>query len=408
MFSILCLFACTSQLLGGDWPQILGPNRDGRAIDETLADNWSIEKPTKRWTAKVGEGYAGPAVVGDRLYAFHRIAKSEVLSCLDTNDGQEIWKTSWAASYRGGANGDLGPRCMPTLHEGIVYVFGAAGDLHCVDAKYGKKLWSRRLGRELKAKDGYFGFGSTPILIDGTLLLNVGGSKSASVVGIDPNSGETKWKQFDDGASYSSPTTWSNNGTDYGLFVTRLHAIAIRPNDGKVLLQTPFGRTGATVNAAVPIVVGENKVFLTASYGIGAKLISLETPYAPKSIWESDDVLSSQFPTPVLDGEYLYGIHGREDGPPAALRCIRIDGKMMWERKGIGMAHLILADGKLLMMTVEGELVLLALSSDKYTELGRVTVANTTARALPAFSNGTLFLRTNGRNGELSAWSIPK
>ena len=116
---------------------------------------------------------------------------------------------------------------MPLVDDGKVYVFGAAGDLHCVEIKDGKKLWSRRLGRELKAKDGHFGFGSTPILIDGTLLLNVGGSKSASVVGLDPNNGETKWQQFEDEASYSSPTPWTSGGTDYGLFVTRMHTIAI-------------------------------------------------------------------------------------------------------------------------------------------------------------------------------------
>ena len=149
-FALLMLLLCLSSGFAGDWPQILGPGRNGHAINETLADNWARQKPVRQWNVKVGEGYAGPAIHGRHVLLFHRLQGDEVLTCVSAADGKKLWETRWPAAYAGGVNSDRGPRCVPLVHKNQVFVFGAAGDLHSLVLEDGKKLWSRKLAQGLQ------------------------------------------------------------------------------------------------------------------------------------------------------------------------------------------------------------------------------------------------------------------
>ena len=160
------------------------------------------------------------------------------------------------------------------------------------------------------------------------------------------------------------------------------------------------------MNAATPLAIGNDQLFLTASYRIGAKLIAVDQEGKVQARWQSDNAMSSQYPTPIFDGQFLYGIHGREDGPLAALRCLDAQtGRVQWSQDGTGMAHLILADDKLLMLKTSGELVLLAKNPRAYQELGSMRVSRETTRALPALASGRLLIRDV--EGKLAAWSMP-
>lgn len=398
-------FLALPQAVAGDWPQILGPNRSGKALNEELAENWSAEKPAERWTADVGQGYAGPAVVGDRVYLFHRRDRRNQLDCYAARSGDVVWSLDWAANYRGGIDPDLGPRCVPVVSGGRIFLFSAGGDVHCATTA-GEKVWSRRLGKETKAQDGYFGFGSTPIVVGNRLLVNVGGSGDQSIVALNVDDGKTQWSKFRDAASYSMPVQRSRAAGSTVIFVTRLNLLEINPANGDVLFSQKFGAIGPTVNAAAPVLLDNDRLFVTASYRVGAKCFALSDDGDPKTLWQSDDVLSSQYPTPVYYKGHLFGVHGREDGAPASLRCVNVaNGKVAWRKNGVGMAHLIVADDKLLMLTTQGELVLLEPSTEAYRELGRLQVSSATTRALPALSNGRLFLRDT--DGVLACWDIP-
>lgn len=402
----MLIVATSSMLFGGDWPQILGPNRDGNAIGEELADDWSNTKPTELWQISVGQGYAGPVVKDNRVLVFHRKSGNEQLDCVSAVDGTDLWSATWPASYAGGIDSDRGPRCVPLIEGKRVFVFGAGGDLHCADFETGEKLWSRPLGKEYKAADGYFGFGSSPILVGNHLMVNVGGrGRGTCIVSVDPESGQTQWTSFQDAASYSSPIAWRSKGTDAAIFVSRFHLVCVQPSDGNVLFDLPFGARGPTVNAASPVLLGDDGLFVTASYRIGAKYFLLNGT-KPKLQWESDDMLSSQYPTPIYHDGHLYGVHGREDGAPASLRCVDVAGqKIAWRKNGVGMAHLIKTDDKLLVMTTDGELILAKLSPSSYEENGRVEISKATTRAMPALSNGHLFVKD--ARGKLTAWKIP-
>lgn len=382
----------SASALAGEWPQILGPQRDGRATGEKIADAWPKTGPKVVWSYKVGSGFAGPAVISQRVIVFHRVGDQERIEALSTVDGKSLWKTDFDATYRGGINPDDGPRCVPLVHQGNVYVYGAAGDLHSVELATGKKRWSRAANSDYAAPEGYFGAGSTPIVIGDSLLVNVGGRDGTGIVAFALADGKTRWKGVDDTASYSSPIVLEFDGKPRALFVTRLNMLVVDPATGEVLAQTPFGMRGPTVNAASPILVGDS-IFLTASYGIGARLLDVK-PSGVKALWESDDVLSSQYNTPVYDKGYLYGIHGREDAGLAELRCIDAKSqKVAWSESDFGVAHLILADGKLLILKNDGGLVLARATPTKFEVLAKATAFSDTVRALPALANGKLYAR---------------
>jgi outer membrane protein assembly factor BamB len=384
--------ALAAPATGGDWPQILGPARDGQARQERLADRWPESGPPLLWQREVGAGLAGVAVAQGRLVLFHRRGGQSLVEALDPHGGRGLWKQSFPARYNGGFHGDNGPRCVPLIHRDHVYLCSAEGDLHCLALADGQVRWSRRLYEELQGQEGYFGAGSSPIVEGDKLLLNAGGQDGAGLVALALNDGRTLWKATDEAASYSSPIAVTQGGARHVIFVTRLHVVSVDPESGQVRFRFPFGKTGPTVNAATPLVAG-GRLFVTASYGIGARLVDLSGP-RPTTVWESDEVLSSQFSTSVLSGGALYGIDGRQDQGLGRLRCVDwLTGQVRWSVDDFGMGHLLLADGKLLVTKTDGSLVLARVNPQRFELLARTAPGPALQQALPALADGRLYVR---------------
>ncbi len=392
----LCLllgFACIdSPLRAGDWPQILGPHRNGLADGERLATKWPSAGPTLQWQREVGEGLAGLAVRKDDAVLFHRLADELVAECLDPATGKPRWKISFPTRYVSTISPDSGPRCVPLIDQDRVFLLGPAGELQCAEMSTGKKLWFRNVFEEFDAPEGYFGAGSSPIVEGGKLLLNVGGSGGAGVVAFSLSDGKTVWKATDDAASYSSPTAATLDGVRHVVFVTRLNVVSLDPADGVVHFSFPFGLRGPTVNAANPLILG-NHLFVSASYGVGERWVEFSASKANVE-WQSDKVMSSQYTTCIQHDGNLYGLDGRQDVGVARLRCFDPQtGKIAWTREGFGTGNLILADGKLLIMKTDGELVLAEPSPNAFEPLAGAKLFDTTVQALPALSAGRLFVR---------------
>jgi outer membrane protein assembly factor BamB len=390
----------------GDWPQVLGPYRNGQADGEVLLDSWPMGGLKPAWKYPLGSGYAGAAVAGERVIVFHRVGSNERVECLDLSQGKSQWKTDFPANYRGGVDPDVGPRCVPLIADGSVFVFGAAGDMYAAALDTGKKLWSRALYADYSGDESYFGAGSTPILLGGKLLVNVGG-RGAGIVALDPATGKTMWQASDEAASYSSPTSAKVQGETKAVFITRMNCVLVDPSTGRVATLFPFGKRGPTVNAATPLVLG-GKLFATASYGVGAALATLDGASA-KPIWSNDETISSQYSTPVERDGILFGIHGREDVGVAELRCIDVaTAKVRWAKAGFGVAHLILAGDKLLIQKSSGEIILAAADPAQYRELAAAKISNGPTRALPALAHGKLLVRAGSGGGELLCFPVGK
>jgi outer membrane protein assembly factor BamB len=377
----------------GDWPQILGPHRDGRAEGESLADSWPAAGPKVLWERPVGRGYAGVAVVGDRGMLFHRVENEEVVEAFDARTGKPAWKYAIPTSYVSGISPDDGPRCVPIIHGDRVIAFGVQGHLACLRLADGSKIWSHDTHAEYQAGEGYFGAGSSPIVEGDKVIVNIGGQKAgAGIVAFALDTGKALWKTTRESASYSSPVAVTLHGVRHVIVETRLTAVSLNPDNGAIRFEIPFGMRGPTVNGANPTVMGD-RLFMTASYGIGALFGKINDASVDK-LWESNDLISSQYATCIAEGGVLYGIHGRDDQGRASLRSIDPDKqKVLWEKEDFGYATLLFADGKLLAQKTDGTLVLLKASPSQYSELASIQIFNTKTFALPALASGRLYVR---------------
>ena len=380
-----------SVAMGGDWPQILGPHRNGLADGEQLAA-WPVDGPHKVWQRDVGNGFAGVAVVGDRTVVFHRLGNNLLAEALETATGKARWKVTLETNYKSSIAADDGPRCVPLMHEGRVFLCGPSGELAAVTLAEGKKIWSRQVNQEFGAPEGYFGAGSSPIVEGDKLLLNVGGRGGAGLVAFALADGKTIWQATDEAASYSSPAAATIDGTRHVVFVTRLSVVSVDPQSGGVRFQFPFGQRGPTVNAANPLILDDH-LFVSASYGVGAQWAKIGAKGA-SPVWENDEVMSSQYTTCVEKDGVLYGIDGRQDLGAARLRAFDPrTGKVYWTEEDFGTGNLILAGDKMLIMKTDGELILAEPSPKAYRPLAKARLFDTTVQALPALSRGMLFAR---------------
>ena len=137
----------------------------------------------------VGQGFSAPVVAQGRLILFHRLGDKEVIEALDAATGKPVWKFDYATRYRDDFGFDEGPRAAPTIADGRVYTFGAEGTLHCLDFKTGKKIWSVDTHSKFQVRKGYFGAACSPLVDEGRVLMNIGGSPGAGIVAFDASHG---------------------------------------------------------------------------------------------------------------------------------------------------------------------------------------------------------------------------
>ena len=396
---VCCLFSFSfSVSIAGDWPQILGPNRDGIATDEKLMEAWPKAGPQQLWAQDVGEGFAGVAVSKGRLILFHRQDDAEIVQAMNAETGKVQWSTEFPCDYQSGLSSDNGPRCVPLIASDRIYVFGVQGNLRCLEFDTGKEIWSRDTWKDFSAPEGYFGAGSSPLLVDDRLIVNVGGRDKAGVVAFSISDGSTMWQQFNDTASYSSPVLASVEGTRHAIVVTRLNTVSLNPDDGSVRFQFPFGMRGPTVNGATPVVMG-NKLFVTSSYRVGSVTATMATA-SVDAVSSGEKLLASQYATPIQHDGLLYAVDGRQDIGSATLKCIDPAAqKVVWEQPGFDYGTLVKVADDLLLLTNGGELIRFAASKESYQEKQRCTVQDSTPRGyrLPAVSNGRLYVRDDAK-----------
>jgi outer membrane protein assembly factor BamB len=380
--------------LAEDWPQFLGPTRNGVYSGNDLAAKWPEAGPPLVWKKDVGQGFSAPVVAQGRLILFHRRGDKEIVEALDAATGRPIWSFGYPTRYRDDFGFDEGPRAAPTVAAGHIYTFGAEGMLHCLDFATGKKIWSVDTQSQFKVAKGFFGAACSPLVEGGRVLLNIGGSAGAGagLVAFDTASGKTLWTATKQEASYSSPIAASIHGARHVLFFTRAGLVDVDPADGKVRYQFPWrARMQASVNAAAPIVV-DDLVFLSSSYGTGAVLLQIG-PGGLKQIWSSDDALTNHYATSVYKDGFLYGYHGRQEEGPS-LRCIEFKtGKVRWNVDGFRAGSITLAGDRLLILKEGGELVLAAASPAEFKPLASAKILPAVVRSYPAVANGMLYVR---------------
>ncbi len=391
--------AILSRACADDWPQFLGPTRNGVYSGPALAASWPKDGPPVVWQRKIGQGFSGPVIASGKLILFHRIEDKETVECLDANTGKALWTFDYPTAYRDDFGFDEGPRATPAIADDRVYTYGAEGILTCLELASGNKTWSLDVRKEFRAPKGFFGIACSPLVEGNAIILDIGGD-GAGIVAFNKLTGKLLWKATNDQPSYSSPVAATISNRRYLFVLTLANFVALDPANGKVLFQYPFRPPiRSSVTAAAPLVV-DDQVVLSASYGLGAVLLKITTT-GPEKIWSGDDILSNHYATSVCLNGFLYGIHGRTDPgfePPASLRCVELKtGKVRWQQDAFGAATLTLAGDQLLILTEKGELIRAPATPSAFRPLARAQVLPTQVRAHPALANGLFYARSKDK-----------
>lgn len=386
-----------------DWPSLLGPTRDGMA-DATSQIPKSIKgSPKQVWKVDAGQGYAGPAVAGNDFVLFERVGEYDRVRLLNLETGKEVWRRELKASYQGGVDSDKGPRSVPAILDRSVLVYSAAGDLTLLDRKDGTIRWTRELRKEYAAEDGYFGAGSTPLVVGDRAIVLVGG-KTVGVVSISLVDGKTEWTSVALEASYASPILIPVSAdlritSPIVVVPGKMKTLGIGLADGKAQWSFPFGQRGPTVNASTPILNSEGNLFVTSSYGIGSLL--LRPSQSEIKVIRQGTEISSQYCTPVILGGKIFGSDGREDAGGGSYKCLQEkDGKLLWEQAEMPICHTIGAQGRLLIVGIGGEIWAIDAAATAFKPLWSAKLPKGKYRVLPAFSGDKLYTRTSYGTGD--------
>jgi outer membrane protein assembly factor BamB len=399
----LCLAAAAAACLAADWPQFLGPSRNGASPETGLLKAWPDKGPPVLWEKEVGQGFSGPVVAGGDALLFHRVGDEEVVECWGAADGKPKWRTAYPTHYRDPLGKGDGPRATPAVAGGRVYTLGAEGVLQCLKLDNGEKVWRKPLLEEYRVGPSYFGVGTSPLVEGGRVLVNVGGKDGAGVVAFDADTGKEAWKAVNQDASYSSPVAADIDGVRCALFLTREGLVGLDPADGTVRFSKRWrSRMDASVNAASPVVVGD-QIFLTACYGTGAVLLKAKKD-GVEEVWKGDKQLSCHYGTPVCSDGFLYGFHGRQE-EGAKLRCIDLKtGDVKWTADDFNCGSIILAQGNLIVLTEDGDLALVKATPEGFQQLARASgVLAGPCRAQAALADGRLYARGGKK---LVCWNV--
>jgi outer membrane protein assembly factor BamB len=401
-----------------DWPQWGGPQRDLVWRETGITEKLPTADPKtgmlpRMWSAKIGSGYAGPAVADGRVFITDRVVDQnlERVLCFDAQTGTEIWKHEYEARYT--ISYPLGPRATPTVDGNHVYAIGAVGHLFCFDAANGNIVWQKYLPTDFRTELPAWGTAGAPLIDGDQLIVLTGGKPGALVVSLDKNTGKERWRALDGREpGYCAPVMLQFGGKRQLIIWHPQAVVGLDPANGNVLWQVPFDvKAGLTIPTPRKL---DKRLFVTSFYN-GPLMIDLgDDGKTPRVLWQSaadnneirNNSLHAIMCTPIVTEDCIYGV-----GSYGELRCLdTTTGKIVWETRdatGPGRwwnAFLVPNGDRVVLCNEQGEIIFAKLSRDGYQEISRAKLIEPTQPiqrrmtvwSHPAFAMRSVFARNDG------------
>ncbi len=379
----------------GDWPGFRGPERDSRAAGVTFATDWDAHPPRELWRRRVGPGWSSFCVVNGYAFTQEQQGDDEVVVCYGVDDGQPLWVNRQATRFFEPVGG-AGPRATPTFDQGRLYTTGANGTVQSLNAATGETLWCRDLRQDTGAELPIWGFSSSPLLVGDAVVVFAGGAEGKTVVAYNRETGEILWTAGEGRMSYSSPHLARFDGSETILMATEKGLVAMEPAGGKIAWQYDWELPGMRI--VQPLLVGDDLVLLAGSYGGGSRLLQIARGGDVWSVaerWTTRDI-NPYFNDSVIHRGHVYGFNGK------ILTCIDMaTGERCWKggRYGYGQLLLLPDMDLLLVISEQGEAVLVKADPADHVEVGRFQALHGKTWNHPVIAHGRLLVR----NGEEAA-----
>lgn len=412
------VFLGSMTVLGGDWPQFRGPNRDNISTETGLYRTWPAGGPKVLWKTPVAEGYAGAAIRDGRLYLndYDTQKKDHLIRCMSMTDGKEIWRWSYPVEIR--PNHGI-TRTVPAIGQKFGFFLDPKCRFHAFNLTTGKIAWEKNLVQDYKATIPQWYAGQNPLLDGDRVVIATGGD--ALIVVFDQATGKEIWRSPNPGKdlmSHSSVMATTIDGVKQYLYFTMNKVVGVSASDGQILWTTPFIAKMAA--CASPLAIGDGRIFITSGYDAGSMMIKVQKGASGFTVQKLYDLTSAQFNsevhTPILYKNFLYAVGSKSKG---RFSCVGLDGKVVWQSpvdsgnpaatRTFGLGGFLLADGMFFVLDGDsGRLCLIEASTTQYKELASAQLLDEGDVWGPmALSNGRLIIRDTNKMLCLQVGPIP-
>lgn len=387
---VRCLFPLLAVCLvsftfGEDWYRYRGPNLNGIS-SETGWKSWGDGEPKIHWRAEVGTGFSGIVQSDGCVYTIGNKENEDTVYCLDAASGDVIWKQSYACptdpnEFEGG------PTSTPTVDGDSVFTLSRRGDLYCFEKASGKPKWSVNAATLADVRTPGWGFAGSPLVLGDKLILNVGDAGTA----IDKLTGELIWKSDDKDSGYSSPIPTRHDNRECVVIGSARSYVCVDVVDGaEVWRQRWLTTFGCNAGDAI---VSDHGVFLSSGYNRGSALIR-PGQGRPEVVWKNKE-MQNQISSSLLLGDMIVGIHGDVDAG-TSLRALDLkSGAVLWTEETLQPGGLSAsADGRLIVIGDEGELMIGQANRDSFQVACKSQVVEGKCWTAPTLSGGLIYCRT--------------
>ena len=267
VFTILAVLSHAPVAMCQEWPQWRGPNRDGVTTSFREPTSWP-ERLTRQWKVDVGLGYATPLLVNNRVYIYTRQDEEEVMTALDGDSGEVIWRTSYPAPFdmkSATARHGPGPKSTPAFADGRLFTLGMSGIVTSFDAETGRQLWQN----PAPPVEPLYHTAMSPVVEGDLVIFHVGGHNDGALTAFNVETGDIQWSWQGDGPSYGSPLVVDLAGMRQVVTFTQENLVGVSVETGVLLWSRPF-TTRSTTTSQTPIQYGNNIIQAGRGNGITA------------------------------------------------------------------------------------------------------------------------------------------
>lgn len=341
------------------WTQWGGPHRNFTTEASGLKANWPATGPKVIWKRPLGEGYSSPSVDGIVLYTMYGRPGQEIVTALEAGTGKTLWEHSTPMTFRSDATEmGNGPYATPLLVGSRVFTAGVNGRLQCLDSKTGELQWTQMLWADHGGTHLMYGYASSPIAFRDMVIVPVGG-KGKATMAFRQADGSVAWARGSIPNAYSSPLLINVDGLDQLVEIMDGLVFGLNPHNGDLQWQVPF-KADYGIAVATPVWCPGNLLFVSAEYGAGAKMIRLRRngmQTKADEVWSSNRLRLHNGNAMWIDGVLYFTSGGK--GSQAILSAVEASsGKILWQERSIQKATFLWADGKLITLDQDGNLML--------------------------------------------------